>query len=532
MTATIRNPVLPGFHPDPSIVRVGQDYYMATSTFQWWPGVRIHHARDLAYWEPIGYALTRPSQLDMVGVPDHGGIWAPALSYDASCKLFYLIYTNVQSRPGYFDDLNYLVTAEDPAGPWSDPVYLNGCGFDPSLFHDTDGRKWYLQMTTDPRPGRKRFAGIRLQEYDPDRQCLTGPAKVIFAGTELGYVEGPHLYRRGDWYYLVTAEGGTSYEHAVTVARSRSIWGPYEVHPDNPMLTSAGDDTLALQKSGHGSLVETPDGEWWLAHLCARPLPGAQRCPLGRETALQRVVWGQDGWPRIEGGGNRPRVAWTLHGVEDVKPAEPLVQRITFPAGPLHDDLNTLRVAPDPSWLTTGEDDDCLAMVGRSSLESLRHQSLVGRRLQHFRAEATTCLRFEPEEPLQMAGMLAYYDTQLYHYLYMSRDEERGNHLAVLSSDRGRITDPTGDWLGVEGWPAIHLRVEVADGRVRFSAGEDGSHWQAIGGALDLAMLSDENATGLGGFTGAYIALAVQDLAGRSRRAVFEYLTYTGWSQG
>ena len=223
----------------------------------------------------------------MRGVPSSGGVWAPALSHHDG--LFYLCYTVVhQHEAATKDTPNFLITAPSIDGPWSDPVAVNASGFDPSLFHDDDGRKYWLNMVWDHRPGRHPFHGIALQEYDPETQRLAGKSEIIFRGSSIRLTEGPHLFRRDGWYYLLTAEGGTGYEHAVTLARSRELRGPYEVYPENPVLTSDGHPELALQKSGHASLVETPGGEWYLAHLCARPLPGTQRCNLGRETAIQK----------------------------------------------------------------------------------------------------------------------------------------------------------------------------------------------------------------------------------------------------
>ncbi len=311
----IANPILPGFHADPSICRVpgvdGDDYYIATSTFEWWPGVRIHHSRDLVNWRHHSYAVTRTSQLDLTGHPDSAGVWAPCLSY--SHGKFWLIYTDVRSTVGAFKDThNYLITAQSIEGPWSEPVYLNSSGFDPSLFHDADGRHWLLNQQWTHWPGKHNFNGILLQEYDAEARRLVGPVKNIYAGTALGVVEGPHLYRRKGWYYLLTAEGGTYYEHAVTLARSRQIDGPYETLPGNPLMTAWRKPTDGLQRSGHASLVETAHGEWFMAHLCGRPLewsgPNAARnnpeagydglhCPLGRETALQRIHWRDDDWP-------------------------------------------------------------------------------------------------------------------------------------------------------------------------------------------------------------------------------------------
>src|SRR5690606_29463494 len=200
----IKNPILPGFNPDPSILRVGDDYYIATSTFEWYPGVQISHSKDLLNWRIVARPLNRYSQLDLRGRPNSGGVWAPCLSW--SDGLFYLIYTDTREWTASFKDVrNFLVTAPDIEGPWSEPGYLNSSGFDPSLFHDDDGRKWFLNMIWDHRPQHQSFGGIVLQEYDPVSQTLTGPVENIFLGSDLGLVEAPHLYKVDGWYYLLTA---------------------------------------------------------------------------------------------------------------------------------------------------------------------------------------------------------------------------------------------------------------------------------------------------------------------------------------
>ena len=255
----IVNPVLPGFHPDPSIIRVGADYYMAVSTFEWFPGVCIYHSTDLQNWELAARPLDRVSQLDMKGNDASGGVFAPCLSYDNG--VFYLVYTNVRTHWYEFMDChNYLVTASDIRGEWSEPVYLHSMGFDPSLFHDEDGRKWVVSIVRHYR--KMRVQMIALQEYDPVLKKMTGPLTEIFGGSGLTAPEGPHLYRKDGFYYIMTAEGGTEYGHAVTMGRSERIGGPYELSPYNPVLTSRNDLTLPLQKAGHADLVEAPDGEW------------------------------------------------------------------------------------------------------------------------------------------------------------------------------------------------------------------------------------------------------------------------------
>ena len=221
MRRTIVNPILRGFNPDPSIVRVGDDYYVATSTFEWFPGVQIHHSRDLVHWRLLTRPLNRVDLLDMRGLPNSGGIWAPCLTWHDG--LFYLAFTVVHELNSVTKDTpNYLTTSPDITGPWSDPVYVNSSGFDPSLFHAQDGRKWWLNMIWDHRPGRNLFYGIVLQEYSLEQQQLVGASKLVFAGTGLGGTEGPHLYYRNGYFYLMTAEGGTSYDHAVSLTRSRS----------------------------------------------------------------------------------------------------------------------------------------------------------------------------------------------------------------------------------------------------------------------------------------------------------------------
>lgn len=222
MSEIIRNPVLPGFHPDPSILRVGDDYYLATSTFEWWPGVPIYHSRDFVHWRLLTHALSRRSQLDLRGVPDSGGVWAPSLSYADGC--FWLVYSIVRNtgagRP--FKDLhNFLVTAPRIDGPWSDPVCLNATGFDASLFHDDDGRKWLVQMQWDFRPDRPRFGGIVLQEFDPADGRLCGEVRTILTKNRL--IEGPNLYKKAGRYYLMLAEGGTSWSHGIAMTRSDEI---------------------------------------------------------------------------------------------------------------------------------------------------------------------------------------------------------------------------------------------------------------------------------------------------------------------
>jgi xylan 1,4-beta-xylosidase len=532
----IQNPVLPGFHPDPSILRVGDDYYIATSTFEWWPGVRIHHSRDLKHWRHHSYALTRTSQLDMRGNPDSCGIWAPCLTY--AHGLFWLIYTNVRTLAGaYKDTHNYVVTAESIDGPWSEPVYLNSSGFDPSFFHDDDGRTWLLNMEWSHRAGRTPFAGILLQEYSRDERKLVGPIRRIFEGSSLGRVEGPHLYKRDGWHYLLTAEGGTGFEHAVTLARSRDIAGPYELPERHPLITAYHKPFDLLQRAGHGSLVETQNGEWYIAHLCSRPIECEtgeakgyedMHCILGRETALQRVEWTEDGWLRTAHGDSTP--AWQAPSPDlpdDVPPADPIVESFDKPALSQH--FNSLRVPMDSGWVRPA--DGALHLRGRESLRSHHDQSIIARRQTALHCVAETALRFEPESYQQMAGLIAYYNTQNHAYLCITHDESLGRVLRVLGSDKGiyrEWSDPI-----PAGNAHVKLRVVFEGAGFRFLYSFDDGAWQEIGPTLPSAMLSDEYATRFEGgyarsfgFTGNFLGMACQDLSGRGKEAAFEYFRY------
>src|SRR6185312_2415365 len=373
----IRNPILPGFHPDPSIVRVGDDYYLATSTFEWFPGVQIHHSRDLANWRLLRQPLRRPSQLNMLGDPDSCGIWAPCLTWEDG--LFWLVYTDVKrygrtsqagaSGASLRDFQNYVVTCPTIDGEWSDPIYLNASGFDPSLFHDDDGRKYLSQMLWDHRPGQNRFAGIILQEYSPSERRLIGKRELIFRGTDIGLTEGPHIYRRNGYYYLLTAEGGTGWGHAVTFARSRQLKGPYQLHPEKYILTSRGHADAALQRAGHADLIDTPHGETWMVHLCGRPLPSRGRCTLGRETAIQKMLWKEDDWLYHSTGSNVPALTVPSPALPP-HPWPPVASRTAFNIAALPPHFQWLR-SPKPAELFSLQDrPGYLRLYGRETIGS------------------------------------------------------------------------------------------------------------------------------------------------------------------
>lgn len=515
----ILNPILPGFHPDPSICRVGDDYFLVNSTFEWFPGVPVHHSRDLKHWRHIGHVLTERRLLDLRGVADSAGVWAPSLSY--ADGRFWLVYTNIHNtgmgRP--FKDIRiYLTTATDILGPWSDPVRLDSIGFDPSLFHDDDGRKYLLNMEWDFRKGHYRFAGIVIQEFDPVAGRLAGERRKILVKPNI-LTEGPNLYKRDGWYYLMLAEGGTGWNHGISAARSRGLMGPYETDPQPSVLTTRGDPGWWLQKAGHGELVETGTGEWFLAHLGSRPL-GDRRCMLGRETCLQRVVW-EDGWLRLAHGGVLPEREIEEPADLTEQPWPSPAARDDFDSATLDISWSSLRVPVDASWASLAVNPGWLRLTGRDSLHSFFEQSLVAKRIRHSNVTATTRMRFAPVHFTQMAGLVCYYDTRTHYYLRVTYHEVDGVVLGVVATDDG-VYDELGD-IEANGWTEFHLRAVIAETTLRFQASPDGSDWREIGPELDATKLSDDYGAGLH-FTGAMIGICAQDLGGCGRTADFDYL--------
>lgn len=284
-TAQYRNPIIPGFHPDPSICRVGDDFYIVNSSFQYFPGVPIYHSKDLANWRQIGNVLTRESQLNLKGTTSWLGIYAPTIRYHQGT--YYMITTNVGNGG------NFMVTAQSPEGPWSEPIWLEQQGIDPSLYFEGD--KCYMVSNPDNT--------ITLCQIDPKTGRRLTPSKALWQGTGGRYPEGPHIYKKDGWYYLLISEGGTELAHRLTIARSRRIDGPYEANPQNPLLThcSMAGQSNPIQGTGHGDFVQAQDGSWWIVFLAYRNYGGSYH-HLGRETYLAPVEWGEGEWPVVNGG--------------------------------------------------------------------------------------------------------------------------------------------------------------------------------------------------------------------------------------
>ena len=547
MQTMIQNPILRGFHPDPSIIRVEDDYYIATSTFEWWPGVRLHHSRDLVNWELLPYPLERISQLDLRGVGASQGIWAPCLTYDRGT--FYLLYTVVKAfYCNMYDTENYLVTAKDIHGPWSEPVALNNFGFDPSLFHDEDGRKYMVSMVTDHRVPKKYAGRLVLQEYDPQKKAMTGPVKDIYQGEKI-FLEGPHIFKRQGWYYLFAADTGTGEGHGQSILRSRNIWGPYEMFRADYMereteneaysvLTSRHHEDILLQKSGHCDLVETKEGEWYMVHLCGRAstyrnsedakrFPGSRRYMIGRETAVQKIIWREDGWPMLESGGTTPQneVPAPRGTGEAWRVAAPLI-RDDFDGKTLSLDYQSLRIPMDEYYISLSARPGWLRMYGRSGLSSRFSQTLIARRMREYHMEAAARVEFEPDIFKQMAGLIFLYDTDNYLYLHISRDEDVGKCITLLKAENKKYEYLT-DYIPVRENEAIYLKMKTENAMTQFYYGYSEEELQKIGPLVNASFLSDE-ACDEGWFTGAMIGICCQDLTGFGKYADFDWFEVKG----
>nr|WP_232107596.1 glycoside hydrolase family 43 protein [Streptomyces gossypiisoli] len=526
----LRNPVIRGFAPDPSLVRVGDWYYVATSSFEWFPTIPLHRSRDLAHWEYAGHVRGAVPGDSLAGVPDSGGVWAPSLSWDG--ERFWVTYSVVRSvGTPYFDLDTYVSTATDVAGKWTAPRRVASHGFDPALFHD-EGRLWLLNLQNDHRPGGRRFAGIVMTELDRETLVPIGDTHLLLQHDRL--IEGPKLLRHDGWYYLVLAEGGTGWEHGVRVARSRDVTGPYELD-DRPLLTTRDDPEVPLQKAGHGELVETADGQWLLSHLTARPLrtPHGPRCTLGRETAIQRVVWDAEGWPRLAHGSRHP-------AVEVDVPTRPCEPELPSFSAQLDWPWSTLREYPDPSWADTTSRPGWIRLRGRQGPESRWAQSLLAQRITEHRAEAEVTVDARPRSFTQAAGLVLRYDSEAYLGLDVTWAEPEGEPQRGQQWRGGGRTVLSLVERDEEGARQVAV-VDVAEAPVMLGVTIDGAEarfWYVrdgvrtpIGPPLDFSRLSDDYGSRLR-FTGAMAGIHARDLVDASFTADFRDFRLTCTEQG
>jgi xylan 1,4-beta-xylosidase len=499
-----RNPVLPGFFPDPSICRVGDDYYLASSTFSAFPGIAIHHSRDLVNWRLIGHAITRPESLRYAGLGISRGLFAPDISHHKG--RWYLVCTMVGAGG------NFVVTADQPEGPWSEPVWLGFEGIDPSLFFDEDEngetRAWMLNNGAPEGP--PQYSGHRaiwLQAFDTQRLQMTGPRRVLVnGGVDISkqpvWIEGPHVYKRGGWYVLSAAEGGTSLEHSQVVLRSRSISGPYEPWAGNPTLTQRDLNHRvpgAVACTGHADFIEGPGGDWWAVFLGCRPLPDGHWL-LGRETFLLPVQWTADGWPQILPAGQRvPLLLQAPPGAAAQSRSHDQWAtdfRQQAPRG--EEGWLTLRAPAPPLWASNSQ--GLQLQAAPDALNTLGLPAVLLRRVQHLRFTVRTSLQV-PRAARTQASLVLFQSERQHDLFSVYADSQGHARLRLQRCDGGQLKT-----IAEEPLPAdctqVQLRVQADERVLRYTYALDAGPWQTLVAGLSHRPLSVQAAGDGNHFTG------------------------------
>ena len=502
MSVIAKNPIMPGFYPDPSICAVGDDYYLVNSTFAYFPGLPVLHSKDLAHWEQIGNVLDRESQLPLTNAGHSQGLFAPTIRYYDG--VFYVICTNV-SHNG-----NFVVTATNPAGPWSELHYIEGAdGIDPSLFFDEDGKCYYIG--THPNPDGVKYNGdwfIWIQELDVKEFKLVGEKKNVWNGAMRGVIwpEGPHLYHIGDYYYIMHAEGGTGPEHCEAICRSKNLWGPYENNPKNPIITHRhlGKD-YPIKYVGHADLIQTPAGEWYMAMLAVRPLE--RYTTMGRETFLAKVIW-EDEWPIVN-----PGVGMLENEVEinlpEWKPATEKTGSYKFPGmEKLGYEFLMLRNPKEDMYKLTEKGLEL--KVAKETIKEVVSPSFVAVRQQHHTFCAKTSVNVANLSGKEAAGLVLIQNNE-----YNVRVEANAEKINAILCEKGQDTilgsvATSGEWVN------LAIKVEGLSAKVLV---ED-----KVIGETNVANLSTEVA---GGFVGCCVGMyASADGEESDKYACFESFSY------
>jgi alpha-N-arabinofuranosidase len=505
-----RNPVLAGFYPDPSVTRVGERFYVVNSTFTYFPGIPVFESTDLVHWRQIGNVIDRPTQLNFDGLSVSRGVFAPSIQYNGG--VFYVVNTAVDAGG------NFLSVAKNPAGPWSDPIWLPQLdGIDPSLFFDNDGRSYLLN--NGPPQGKPQYEGHRaiwIQQFDLAQRKLIGPRKVLINGgvdfkRKPVWIEGPHLYKRHGWYYLMCAEGGTSTQHAEVVLRSHSPWGPFRGYAGNPILTQrdlAPERPDPIADAGHADLVEAADGRWWATFLAVRPYQ-QMHYNLGRETFLLPVTWVDD-WPVILPHGHAiPYVAAapsgvaadTAAGASSVPGSGNFTWRDDFDSAVVRNGWLEVRTPQDP-WVDLASRPGWLTIHALpASLDTLGNPSFLARRQQHMNFEASTAL----ELPLRggvAAGIGVFQNENYWYFLGVRRDAGQLQVFLEKDSGRGVVTLASATIPATQQEPPtglIRLKVTAQARQYSFFYDTDNAVWKALLQDDDGVFLSTDVA---GGFVG------------------------------
>lgn len=526
---TYQNPILAGFYPDPAITDDGNgNYYMVHSTFAYYPGIPIFHSKDLVNWKQIGHVLDRPEQLDLEGFGVSRAVFAPDISYDNGT--FYVTCTIVDGKG------NFVVTAEDPAGPWSDPVWLPEVqGIDPGLFFDKE--KSYIVYNGDAPNNDPQYEGhrtIRMYEFDKENLRVKGEGRILVDGgvdisTEPVWAEGPRIYKLRGYYYLMTAEGGTAVNHEEVIYRNKNIDDEFIPYENNPILTQKHldpDRENPITSAGHADITQHPNGDWYGVFLAVRPYEG-DFYNTGRETFMAPVKWVND-WPVFDLGGEEIKYEYPLpEGVEVNEDLFPLNGNFeftkTFSESKLDFHWVFLRTVKE-AWYSLQERKGFLTMETRpETVSGLSNPSLIAHRQQHLRGSASLAVDFNAKSSNEKAGLIAFQNET--HYYFISKSIEGDSPVVQLfrASEDGEILLAQEEIEDSD--DLIAFKVEFDEDIYRFYYKSD-SEWTNLGGDLDGKYLSTRVA---GGFVGAVLGMYTTSNGENStNKAAFDSFQYKG----
>lgn len=525
---TFVNPVLTGFYPDPSVLRVDDNYYLINSTFSYFPGLPVFHSKDLKNWKQIGNVISRPSQMNFMGHRMTRGLFAPAIEYHNGT--YYVTCTLIDTGG------NFVVTAKDPAGPWSDPVYLPEVkGIDPSLYFDDDGKS-YILYNSDAPDNKPLYSGhrtIKMYEFDAEQKKVVGEPKILVnGGVDLSkkpvWIEAPHIWKKDGWYYLYAAEGGTSVNHSEVVLRSQSVWGPYTPYEHNPILTQRdlpADRKDPITSAGHAQFVEGPDGKMYAIFLAVRPYEG-NFYNTGRETFIVPVEW-KDGWP-VANPEHKEIQYYYKANFKEVKQPDARPQsgnfgyKITFEKE-LDPTLLFMRTV-DSSSFSLGKNGLTLKLKPETVMD-LKNPSFVGKRQQHIFCTAETAIRFTPKSSDEKAGLIIFQDEN--HFYYMTQSVDQGKPVIQLYSGNkeGSMTLMTQKPLD-QNAKQLYLKIDARGAHYDFYYALKPNKWSLLQKDVDGKFLSTQAA---GSFIGCLFGMyATSSGKETTNSASFEYLRYEG----
>ncbi len=509
MKNVYNNPIIRGFFPDPSIVRVNDDFYMVNSTFQYFPAIVIQHSKDLVHWEIIGHAVTENEHLDLSELADSHGIWAPDISYfNGEFYIFATLRLNnyPENQTGQLRK-NLVMKSKNPEGPYSKPVALDLDYIDPSHFIDDDGTHY---MITAP--------GITITKLNENCDAVTAPSICVWEGTGLNAVEGPHILKKDGYYYAIVAEGGTEYGHQISVARARNLFGEYELCPYNPILKQK-DENAQIQRAGHGKLVQLQNGDWWVVYLCGRTNEG-RFTTLGRETALDPVRWTSDGWPIIN----------DLKGPssEQLSPALPTVTYEEkyfddFDSDKLGFHWEFARNPKHECWSLTERNNYFRLQLGDFDLDTIKNYNTLLRREKEHTYEASIKLNFLPEKNEEQAGLTCYYGIHnfiklclVFHDGFKVRLSENRNDIITIINE-----------IDIPYQGEIYLKACVHKQERSFYYSVDNKEWVCAGVISDCRFLSDEGVSVGKHHTGTLVGIYGYNGGNGSRvNADFDWFSY------